>query len=229
MENNPPVLADFADPATAIVLACRRLDARGFVAGVDGNVSARIGDDRVQITPTGVPKRLVTADMLVTIDLDGTVVDGATRPSTEFRLHVEFYRARPDLRAVVHAHPPAATACASSGVDLTIPALPEVVLDVGAVPTAPFAIPGTDALPASIRPFVATHAAILLANHGAVTAGDTVLTALMRMETVEHFADIALRARAAGGLVPLTAADVDALVARRSSYALAGPHPLENA
>jgi len=171
---------------------------RGFIAATDGNLSVRLDENRMLITPTCVCKGMMEPEDLVITDLDGHKLEGERNVSSEIAMHVLIYSMRPDVWGIVHAHPPTATGFAAAGVALDQPLISEVVLTIGAVPLAKYACPGTSALSDSLRPFVAEHDAILMANHGVVTYGDDLDQAFMNMETVEHFAKIALVARTAG-------------------------------
>ncbi|MDR1603990.1 MAG: class II aldolase/adducin family protein [Gracilibacteraceae bacterium] len=182
-----------------IVEIGRRLYARRLIAAYDGNISCRADDAAVWTTPTGVCKGFLTEDMLVGMDLTGRVTAGDRRPSSETGLHLGIYRENPAVRAVVHAHPPAATALACMGRALDRPILPEVLLTLGPVPLAPYAIPGSPAVAESVAPYCRTHNGALLANHGAVTWGGDLWEAYYRMEKLEHFAEVLLRIEAAGG------------------------------
>lgn len=188
-----------AAAAGAVVRCCRRLWAAGLIAGADGNVSVRVAADRVLVTPAGMLKAdLRTAD-LVEVDLDGRAISGTRRASSELDLHLALYQHDPACRAIVHAHPPFATAHAVTGVPLEADALPELLLLLGrSIPIAPFAVPGTRAVGASVVPYAATHRAVLLANHGAVTWGGDLRIAQIRMESLEHGARILSAARALG-------------------------------
>lgn len=199
------------EAAAEIVRVCRRLDARGLVAGPDGNVSVRLAADRLLVTPSGMTKALVTADDLVEIDLAGSVLRGARRPSSELRMHLRIYEARADVGAVVHAHPPTATGFAVAGEDFLTPVLPEIILQLGGVPLLPFAVPGGDELAATFDSQLTTHDAFLLANHGATTLGPTLEIALQRMESLEHAARILLVARQLGRVNSLTPDQLRAL------------------
>lgn len=182
----------------AIVAACRRLDDRGLVAGPDGNVSVRLDAHTLLVTPSGASKGALVPDDLVVVDLAGTPVRGTGRPSSELRMHLRIYARRPDVTAVVHAHPPVATGFAVAGEDFMAPVLPEVILQMGGVPLVPYGTPGTDELPDLLEPHLAGHDAFLLANHGATTVGPTLQLALHRMESLEHAARILLAARSVG-------------------------------
>jgi len=171
-----------------IVAACRKLERKDLIAASDGNVSCRAGENCILITPGGVPKGDLEPEDLVKTDMEGRVLEGTRKPSSEIRMHLYVYRHRPDVGAVVHAHPPMATAFTLSGFFYHSKALPEVWLTIGPVPTAPYATPSTDEVPKSIAPYVEKHRAILLRRHGAITFGKDVLEARMRMEKVEHAA-----------------------------------------
>jgi L-fuculose-phosphate aldolase len=199
----------------AIVRVCRRLYDRGLIAGSDGNVSVRLDDGTVLVTPSGASKADLDTTQLVRVSIDGTVLCGG-RPSSEVRMHLRIYERRVDVRAVVHAHPPVATGFAASGHSFMTPVLPEVILKLGEVPLLPYATPGTSALADSLEPYLtAGRDAFLLANHGATTVGATLELAHDRMESLEHAARILLVARALGGPNALSAADVLTLRALR--------------
>ena len=205
-------LADERDAAAAeIVRVCRRLDVRGLVAGPDGNVSARLSDGSILVTPSGASKGDVRAEELVRVNGAGERLDALGRPSSELRMHLRIYERRPDVRAVVHAHPPTATGFAVAGESFVAPVLPEVILQMGEVPLVPYATPGTDALADLIGPFLDRHDALLMANHGATTLGPNLEVALQRMESLEHAARIVFVARGLGRVNGLSAADVRAL------------------
>lgn len=176
----------------------RRLWLRGYVAANDGNLSARLDSGDVLVTPAAVSKGFLDPALLVVVSTDGSVA-GTGRPTSELGMHLAIYGIRPDVRAVVHAHPPAATAFAVSGEAFDGRFLPEVVVSVGDVPTAPYALPSTPEVARSIEPLIRTSNALLLENHGVVTVGRDLDEAYFRMETVEHAASIAIRARSLGG------------------------------
>lgn len=202
------------------MLVCRRLYERALVAGRDGNVSVRVGLDRVLVTPSGMSKADVRERDLVEVALDGAPVrrsGGARPPSSEILLHLATYRARPDVRAVVHAHPPAATGFAVAHEALDHGALAEMAYTVGRVPLVPYAMPGSRALAERVARVLETHDAALLANHGAVTVGRTLEAAHQRMESLEHGARILLAARRAGRVTRLTAEALGALEVERAA------------
>ncbi len=197
--------------ASGIVRVCRRLYERGLVAGPDGNVSVRLGPDAILITPSGLSKVDVTEKDLVLVGLDGRLLEGDRRPSSEIRMHLRAYARRPDVSAVVHAHPPTATAFGVAGLDFVAPVLPEVILQMGAVPLIPYVTPGTEAFADSFEPLIDRSDAFLLANHGATTFGASLDVAHQRMESLEHAARILLGARLLGNVNELSASDVRAL------------------
>jgi L-fuculose-phosphate aldolase len=199
------------DVARDIVLCCRRLWEAGLIAGADGNVSVRVGEDRILVTPRGVLKAELRAGDLVEVTLAGKRRKGLRDATTELDLHLRVYRSRPDCGAVVHAHPPVATAFAVAGEPIPGDVLPEVILLMGEVPVVPYATTGTPALGDAAEPFLARHPAILLANHGAVTWGANLAAARIRMESLEHAARILLAARALGRTTRLTPDQIHAL------------------
>jgi L-fuculose-phosphate aldolase len=199
----------------AIARVCRRLYERGLVAGPDGNVSVRLRDGLILVTPSGMSKVDVTPDDLVLVNSGGEVRDGNRAPSSELRMHLRIYERRSDVFAIVHAHPPTATGFAVAGQSFMAPVLPEVILQMGEVPIVRYATPGTAALADSLDLYLNDHDAFLLANHGATTIGATLDLAHQRMESLEHAARIILTARMLGTVNELSAADVKALRASR--------------
>jgi L-fuculose-phosphate aldolase len=193
-----------------IVRICGMLHKKNYLAATDGNVSVRLGD-RVLITPSGVHKGYMEADQVITVDLRGQVLEGEGRPTTEIRMHLLAYELRPDVGAVVHAHLPYATACTLAGISLLEPILPEVVITLGGIPTAPYATPGTEEVPEAIRDFIQGYDALLLSRHGAMTMGRDVMDAYNKMEKLEHTARVVLAARLQGPVPPLPAAEVEKL------------------
>ncbi|KIL46687.1 aldolase [Jeotgalibacillus alimentarius] len=165
-----------------------RIYQKNFVAANDGNISVKVGPDTIWTTPTGVSKGFMRPDMMVKMKMDGTVIQGKYKPSSEVKMHLRVYKENPDVNAVVHAHPPVATSFAIAGIDLDKPISPEAVVLLGTVPVAPYATPGTEEVPESIAPYCKTHNAVLLANHGALTWGKDLIEAHYRMESLEHYA-----------------------------------------
>lgn len=178
----------------AIVKTCRKLESGGLIAASDGNVSCRVGPDSILITPGGVPKGELAAEEIAKTGMDGSLLEGPLKPSSEIRMHLLVYRMRPDVSAIVHAHPPVATAFTLAGFPLDTKILPEAWHMLGEVPLAPYATPATEEVPRSIEPHVAESRAILLERHGAVTFGLDIAQAWMRMEKLEHCAKILFHA-----------------------------------
>jgi L-fuculose-phosphate aldolase len=211
----------------------RRLHARGWVANHDGNVSARAGNGRLVITPTATSKAAVTNEPLVVVDERGEKVGGGgqgTRPPAELGLHVTVYSRRSDVHAVVHAHPPYATALACAGSRLLErPFMAEAVVSLGpSVPTVPFAAPGRDAC-AALATFVAAYDAVLLGSHGVLAWGADVEQAYLRVELVEHLARIAVEAERVGGVRPLPESVLPALLEARRKAGLGAAASATNA
>jgi L-fuculose-phosphate aldolase len=190
-----------------IVEVCRWMYDRGYVVAWDGNVSARTSRDSILVTPAGACKGRLVAEDIVEVDYSGRVVRGDAEPSSELPMHLMVYSSRVDVGAVVHAHPPVSTAFSVSGVPLAGCILPEVILNIGDIPVAKYATPGTEEVPASLEPVIGNHNAFLLSNHGTLTLGRTVEEAYYRLETVEHFARITHLARHLGGPRELTGAE----------------------
>ncbi|MDR3721745.1 MAG: class II aldolase/adducin family protein [Candidatus Acidoferrales bacterium] len=199
---------------------------RGYVASTDGNISVRLGPDRILMTPTAMCKGMMTPEDLVVIDLEGQRVSGLRKPSSELGMHLLIYCLRPDVNAVCHAHPPTATGYAAAGLPLDKPILCELVIGLGCIPVARYATPGTSELSAAIEPYVQGHDAILMANHGVVTYGPDLLTSFLRMETTEHFAQVSLVTERLGKTVLLSGTDVEKLVAVRARYGAAAQRDL---
>ena len=205
----------------AVVDYARRLHARGWVANHDGNVTARLTEGRFIATPTATSKAAVTTESLIVVDANGERIAGQGRPFGELGLHLTVYAGRPDVAAVVHAHPPAATgiACAGSRI-LEQPIIAEAVVSLGpAILTVPFAPPGRTACDA-LAPYVGRCDAVLLANHGVMAWGASVEQAYLRLELVEHLARVAREAERAGGLRPLPTTAIPALLEARRKAGL---------
>jgi L-fuculose-phosphate aldolase len=191
----------------------RRIWVRGFAAGNDGNLTVRLSEDRFLATAAGSIKGFLRPEEIVLIDRRARPVEGSRPASSEIQMHLAIYAERPDVHAVVHAHPPTATAFATAGVALDLCILPEVVATLGAIPIVPYGTPSTGELPEAMRPFIREGNACLLANHGAVTYDRDVLTAYYHLERVEHFARILLVSRQLGNVRLLTRDQVERLMA----------------
>jgi len=211
-----------------IVRVCRRLYSAGLIAGQDGNVSVRLPSGRVLVTPTGACKADVTSSDLIELDLEGRQHSGSGTASSEAGMHLRIYQRRPDVWAIVHAHPPVATGFGVAGLDFMDDVLPETIFQLGGVPLVPYAMPGTPALGDALEPYLAHHDAFLLANHGATTVGPTLMLAHQRMESLEHAARILLTARTLGRVNALAPRDGDALrIARQAAQAAWHPKTQE--
>ena len=194
---------DRRELARDIVRFGKMLYERGLIAHTEGNLSALLDDSRILASPTLACKGMMRPADMVTVDLSGHQLAGRRNVSSEIGMHLMIYRNRPDVRAVVHAHPPTATGFAAAGLALDQPLLPEVVVGLGSVPLARYATPGTPDLARSLEPYVGEFDAILMQNHGVVTFGPTLEAAYFKMEAVEQFARIALVAHLLGGGRPL--------------------------
>lgn len=197
----------------AIVKTCERLYERDLVGASEGNVSARLAPGRFLVTTSGKNKAHLRKSEIVVVDVDGTVVKGSGRPSTEVHVHLSAYAHRADVGAVVHAHPLTAVALTVAGLPPPNDLVPEAAVTLGTVAVAPFAIPGTMEVPASLAPFWANHDVLLLERHGALTLGRTLEEAFDRMETLERVARIALVARLMGRCDPLRPEQVERVLA----------------
>jgi len=209
-----------------IVEVGRRMYARGYTASNDGNISVRLGSDRLLMTPKSVCKGFMTPDMMCITDLEGRKLQGERDPSSEMLMHLEVYRQRPDVQAVVHAHPPIATGFAVAGIPLDRAVLAEVLTTLGSIPIAEYATPSTKELPEAVRKYIKAHDGMLLANHGALTSGADLYAAYYKMETIEHFAKISLVARLLGGENLISREEVERLQGLRGMYGIAAPAPL---
>lgn len=187
-----------------IVRLGRLLHERGLIAATDGNISTRLDAGSVLITPTLISKGMMTPDDLIVVDLQGHKLRGARDVSSEVSMHMTIYRLRPDVQAIVHAHPPTATAFAACGLALDQALISEMVLNLGKIPLADYATPGTPELSSTLEPHIVDHDAVLMANHGVVTCGCDLMQAYMNMETVEQYAKIALVARQLGCAQPIS-------------------------
>ena len=200
--------------------------ARGYTASNDGNISVRLGADRLLMTPKSVCKGFMTPDMMCITDLEGRKLQGDRDPSSEMLMHLEVYRQRPDVQAVVHAHPPTATGFAVAGIPLDRAVLAEVLTTLGSIPIAEYATPSTAELPEAVRKYIKAHDGMLLANHGALTVGADLFAAYYKMETIEHFAKISLVARLLGRENLIRGEEVDRLQGLRGTYGIKAPAPI---
>ena len=221
------------DAQIMLAAACRRLHARGLLAGAEGNLSCRLPNGDLLVTASGVDKGAIDHTHVLRVHADGTLCheergdalagdppprDTARRPSSELGMHLACYAARADVQAIVHAHPPAATGFAAAGIPLPADVLPELPVVVGPVALVPYGRPGTPALADAMRPFLGAHDVFLLANHGVTTVGRSIEDALLRMETVEQSARILAVARLLGGAQSLPPAEADVLASMHPRY-----------
>lgn len=206
---------------------CRLIYEKGWVAMNDGNISIRIEEDRLLCTPTAVSKGFVQPEDLIVCDMTGKKIEGCRAQTSEIAMHLTIYSLRPDVKSVVHAHPPVATGFAAAGKALDKAMLPEVVIQLGAVPLASYGLPGTPALSEGMLPFVERYDAMLLENHGCTAYGKDVWEAFFRMEMVEHFARITFVAEMLGGAKALPREEVEKLFAARARYNVASKAGME--
>lgn len=184
---------------------------KDLICGIDGNISARLSEDRILITPSGLPKGLLRQDQLLIVDLDGDPVrylnaqSHGLKPTSELPMHLEVYRQRPDVRAIVHAHPPLSVALSIAGIPMSLAMLPEVILVLGRIPTAPYSLPSSEENATAIRTLIRDHDAIILERHGSLTVGDSPMHAFLRLESVEQNARILFMLAQLGGGDPLRA------------------------
>lgn len=195
-----------------IVEVGRRMYNRQFVASNDGNISVKLSDNELLITPTGVSKGYMTPEDMIKVDMAGNVISGNKKPSSEIKMHLVVYQNRPDVYSVCHAHPQKATAFAVARKTCEKVALPEVIFSIGNVALADYATPSTQQLPDSIKEIIKSTDAVLLSNHGALTLGKDVFEAYYNMETLEHFAGIILYARQLGGEQALSEDQINELL-----------------
>jgi L-fuculose-phosphate aldolase len=191
---------------------------KGWVASNDGNISYRLDQARILCTPTGISKGMMTPDDLIICDMYGNKIEGKRERTSEILMHLTIYSMRPDVRAVVHCHPPVATGFAVAGRPLNLAILPEVIIGLGCVPLAEYGLPGTPALTDGMAPYIPKYDALLMANHGAVCYGEDLWKAYFKMETLEHTARIALVSEMLGGPKVLPREEVDKLFDSRTRY-----------
>ncbi len=197
----------------------------GFVAANDGNISVKVADNEYYCTPTGVSKGDLTPDMIIKVDKNGNKIEGKLNPSSEIKMHMRVYQERPDVGAVVHAHPPVATAFTIAGIDLDQYILPEAILTIGEVPTCAYGTPSTMEIPDSLEPYIQNHDAFLLQNHGALTVGFNLTKAQFVMEEVEFNAKICKYAMELGSVHEIPTDQLKKLMDLREKMNIPGRHP----
>jgi len=204
---------------------CHRLHRAGMVAANDGNVSALCEDGNLITSVTNVSKGAMTARHVVKVNFQGQPLEKEKKPSSELPMHLAIYRDRPDIRAVVHAHPIYATGFAAAGLALDRCVLPEIVMTLGSIPLAEYGTPSTDEVPEAVSKWIGKADAVLLSNHGAVTVGASLMEAFYKMERIEHYAKICFIARQLGGERVLSPQDVQKLYQLRDVYGLSNRNP----
>ena len=205
----------------AIIDIGQRMYVKNFVAANDGNISIKTGDNEVWATPTGVSKGFMKKKMLVKVDLDGNILEGRYKPSSELKMHLRAYKENPKIKSVCHAHPPICTCFAIAGIPLDTPVLAEAVITLGNVPVAPYAELGSEEVPEVIAPYCHTHSGILLANHGAVTWAGDAYSAYYRLESMEYYANILMiTEKIIGKQNALTDEQIERLTAMREKFGM---------
>ena len=205
----------------------KRIYDRNMVAANDGNISVKLNDNEFLCTPTGVSKGFMTPDYICKVDKNGKVLqaNGNFRPSSEIKMHMRVYQCRPDVGAVVHAHPTFATSCAIAGIPLTQPIMPEAVIALGCVPIAKYGRPSTEEIPDAVEEWLPYYDAVLLESHGALTFSTDLLNAYHKMESVEFYAELLYKSRQLGGPKEFTPEQVEQLYEIRRQFGLPGKHP----
>lgn len=212
-----------------IVSIGRLMYDHGYAVANDGNISVRIDAERVMCTPSGLCKGMMRADQMIIVNMEGRKVGTVTAanrdlvPTSEMFMHLEVYRQRPDVQAVVHAHPPTTVALSIAGVSLADCMLPEVIVKLGLVPTAPYSTPASPEMVTAIQDLIVSHDGIILERHGTLTVGSCLLDAYMRMETLEQIAKITVVLEQLGKGAPLPPEQVEKLLAQRRNMGLARP------
>ena len=207
----------------------KRIYNKGMVASNDGNISVKIGENEFLCTPTGVSKGFMTPEYICKVDRDGKVIQAnpGFKPSSEIKMHMRVYKERPDVQSVVHAHPLYATSFAIAGIPLTEPIMPEAVIALGCVPIAEYGTPSTEEIPDAISKYLQHYDAVLLANHGALSFSDSLLSAYHKMESLEFYAQLLYQAKVLGGPKQLTDAQVQRLYEIRRQFGMKGKHPAD--
>lgn len=205
----------------------RRVYNRGMVAANDGNFSVKLNDNEFLCTPTGASKGFMTPEYICKVDANGNVLqaNGNFRPSSEIKMHMRVYEKRPDVNAVVHAHPSYATSFAIAGIPLTQPIMPEAVIALGCVPIAKYGTPSTMEIPDAVEEYLPYFDQVLLENHGALTWGTDLMNAYMKMESVEFYAELLYKSRVLGGPKEFNKEQIEKLYEIRRKMGLPGKHP----
>lgn len=207
----------------------KRIYDRNMVAANDGNISVKLNDNEFLCTPTGVSKGFMTPDFICKVDGQGNVIQAnkGFRPSSEIKMHMRVYQKRPDVGAVVHAHPTFATSFAIAGIPLTQPIMPEAVIALGCVPIAEYGTPSTMEIPDNVEKYLPYYDAVLLESHGALTWSTDLTAAYMKMESVEFYAELLYKSRMLGGPKEFDQATIEKLYEIRRKMGLPGKHPAD--
>ena len=205
----------------------KRVYDKGFIAANDGNFSVKLNENEFLCTPTGISKGYMTPDMIIKVDINGNILESNEnyRPSSEIKMHLRVYKKRPDVNAVVHAHPPYATSYAIAVQPLTAPIMPEAVITLGAVPIAKYGTPSTDEVPDAIEEYLDNYDAVLLENHGALAYADNLLNAYHKMESLEFYAKLLFISSQIGKPQELDNEKVQRLYELRKQLGIKGRHP----
>lgn len=207
----------------------KRIYDRGMVAANDGNISVKLSDNEFLCTPTGVSKGFMTPEYICKVDADGNVIQAnkGFKPSSEIKMHMRVYKERPDVQAVVHAHPIYATSFAIAGIPLTQPIMPEAVIALGCVPIAEYGTPSTHEIPDAVSKYLQYYDAVLLENHGALAYSDSLLAAYHKMESLEFYAQLLFLSKQLGGPQELSKDQVEKLYEIRRQFGMKGKHPAD--
>ena len=207
----------------------KRIYDRGMVAANDGNISVKISDNEFLCTPTGVSKGFMTPEYICKVDADGNVIQAnkGFKPSSEIKMHMRVYKERPDVKAVVHAHPIYATSFAIAGIPLTQPIMPEAIIALGCVPIAEYGTPSTHEIPDAVSKYLQYYDAVLLENHGALAYSDSLLAAYHKMESLEFYAELLFLSKQLGGPQELSKERVEKLYEIRRQFGMTGKHPAD--
>ncbi len=203
-----------------MVQLAKLMHQREYISSIDGNLSSRLSPNQLLTTPSGVNKGLMSKDDLVVVNMEGKTLRGKGQPSSELRMHLMIYKERPDVMAIVHAHPPVTVAFSLAGISLAQCLLPEVVFTLGSIPTVGYATPTTEKVPEVMKEPIRHYNALILERHGTVTVGKNLMQAYNRLETVEHTAKATFTARQMGQVAPLPAQEVNRLIEMGSRLGL---------
>jgi L-fuculose-phosphate aldolase len=203
----------------------RRVYEKGFVAANDGNISVRVGEDAFLVTPTGVSKGFLTPEMIIKVNGNGELLEGTYKPTSEMKMHLRVYKERPDINAVVHVHPPYATAFAIAGIPMNQATMPELVVLLGTIPLAEYGTPSTEEVPEAVAKYVHDHQGVLLENHGALTWGKDLEHAYFLMESLEFCAKINWIAKQMNGDRELSKENVERLLELKAKMGIHGQSP----